>query len=1016
MFNFVKPFLPTLLLVAITLHVSGQQSENLFTKTKSKKALPIANPSEEEVIDGSLNRSTIFNSAPLFQLNHNDHLAHYVKGSNVPIWIESKGPSNSSFKSANTSEIKSRCVNYLQSIAHLTKIKDPANEFEIISMMHSGTELHIRLKQKHKGIPIYGNEVIVHFVKGKTSFNGRYIPSSDFSTIQPTISNSDAISSAILDLKNSTNYRELTSQEKQLLDYSGPVAELIYYPKAVSSPELILSYKIDVRPNPLDHFVYFINALNGTIIYKSNHTCTTGPVVSTAADLNGVSHNFGTYQNGSTFYMIDISKSMYSAGLSQLPDNPIGAIWTIDAKNTDLTDFQHVTSSSQNVWPATAVSAHTNADSAYNYYKTVHGRNSLDNNGGTIISVINVTQNGQGMDNAYWNGKFMAYGNGKTYFKPLAGGLDVAAHEMTHGVIQNTANLNYEGESGAINESMADIFGCMVDRNNWSIGEDVMSAASATYYPTHKLRDLSDPHNGGSSGNDPSWQPMHMNEFVSTTSDHGGVHTNSGIPNYAFYLFATSAGVNKSIAEKVYYKALTTYLTASSQFIDLRIAVIQAANDLYSNNLAIADAAAAAFINVGIGPGSGTTQQNDLSPNDGDELMIVHGLSDDPNSIYNVTLNPFSLSAISDTRLRNKISITDDGKYGYFVDEQGQIRMHAMGAFFDDNELVIDNSRTWDNVAVSRDGSLLAAVTDQIDSSIYVRPVNGSAWTRFKLYNPTFSQGITTDGPLYADAIEWDHTGEYVMYDCYNLTKNSNNDTIDYWNIGVINVWDNNAGTFTSGEIKNLFDGLPTYLNIGNPTFAKNSKNIVAFDVVDYSDSTLYIVGTNIETGTSGILVSGNNTLGYPSYSKNDDSLAFTTVFQSDTSIFIVDVASDKINYNPLGSFYNLVTYGQVPVYYSNGKRVLGTTNAMTSATDINVFPNPFADDITIQFTMKKQEPIEIELYDMVGKPIKTLYNGEAINGNNSFAFTVPDIKEGSYLIKIKTEMGSVISKVIKVK
>ena len=82
-----------------------------------------------------------------------------------------------------------------------------------------------------------------------------------------------------------------------------------------------------------------------------------------------------------------------------------------------------------------------------------------------MISLINVSdpENGEALDNAFWNGKAMFYGNGRHDFKPLAGGLDVAGHEMTHGVVENTANLEYEGESGAINESLADIFGSMMD-------------------------------------------------------------------------------------------------------------------------------------------------------------------------------------------------------------------------------------------------------------------------------------------------------------------------------------------------------------------------------------------------------------------------------------------------------------------------------------------------------------------------------------------------------------------------
>ena len=106
-----------------------------------------------------------------------------------------------------------------------------------------------------------------------------------------------------------------------------------------------------------------------------------------------------------------------------------------------------------------------------------------------MLSLINVSDpdNGQPLDNAFWNGKAMFYGNGNVSFKPLAGGLDVAGHEMTHGVIENTANLEYKGESGAINESLADIFGSMIDPDDWTIGEDVAKLAT---YPSGALRSL----------------------------------------------------------------------------------------------------------------------------------------------------------------------------------------------------------------------------------------------------------------------------------------------------------------------------------------------------------------------------------------------------------------------------------------------------------------------------------------------------------------------------------------------
>lgn len=128
----------------------------------------------------------------------------------------------------------------------------------------------------------------------------------------------------------------------------------------------------------------------------------------------------------------------------------------------------------------------------------------------------------------------MFYGNGAQSFMPLARGLDVAGHEMSHGVIESTANLDYEGESGAINESFADVFGVLIDRDDWKVGEDVVRLGE---FPSGALRNIGDPHNGAQTNDFGRWQPRHVNEQYKGTADNGGVHINSGIPNYAFYLF-----------------------------------------------------------------------------------------------------------------------------------------------------------------------------------------------------------------------------------------------------------------------------------------------------------------------------------------------------------------------------------------------------------------------------------------------------------------------------------------------
>ena len=239
------------------------------------------------------------------------------------------------------------------------------------------------------------------------------------------------------------------------------------------------------------------------------------------------------------------------------------------------------------------------------------------------------------MENAFWNGKAVFYGNGGTNFYSLAGALDVAAHELGHGVVSNTANLEYYGQSGAINESYADIFGAMVDRDDWRIGEDI---TRTSFSPSGALRDMADPHNGGTSLSQPYWQPKTVSEMYTGSQDNGGVHINSGIGNHAYYLYATA--VTKQKAEQVFYKALTDYLTMTSKFIDFRIAVVQAATDLYGASSTEVTKAGEAFTAVGIQQEEQIEKYQDYSVNDGQEYLLNYNTNSTyPGTLYRTSGN-----------------------------------------------------------------------------------------------------------------------------------------------------------------------------------------------------------------------------------------------------------------------------------------------------------------------------------------------------------------------------------------
>lgn len=213
---------------------------------------------------------------------------------------------------------------------------------------------------------------------------------------------------------------------------------------------------------------------------------------------------------------------------------------------------------------------------------------------------------GDGYNNAFWNGRQMTYGDGDGQFMiSLSAGLDVAAHEMTHGVTTHTAGLKYRNESGALNEAFSDIFGALVNEDSWEIGEDIMAPEAKASGRT-ALRSMSNPNkfpvNAAYTpyGNGSGVYPKHMDEFyhLPLNLDNGGVHVNSSIINHAAFL--TGEQIGKDKLGQIYYRALTIYLTPDSNFSDARQAIIQSAIDIYGENSTEAQAAENSLNQVGI--------------------------------------------------------------------------------------------------------------------------------------------------------------------------------------------------------------------------------------------------------------------------------------------------------------------------------------------------------------------------------------------------------------------------------
>lgn len=184
------------------------------------------------------------------------------------------------------------------------------------------------------------------------------------------------------------------------------------------------------------------------------------------------------------------------------------------------------------------------------FYAEILGRNSIDGEGMRLNGYVHY---GEQFNNAFWDGQRMVFGDGDgVVFTDFTGSLDVIGHELTHGVTQMTAGLVYHNQSGALNESMSDVFGSLIKQ--WSLGQSAHDAdwliGAEIFTPDHTgdaLRSMKSPgtaYDNPMMGEDP--QPAHMRDFVvlpdTARGDNGGVHINSGIPNHAFYLTAVNIG------------------------------------------------------------------------------------------------------------------------------------------------------------------------------------------------------------------------------------------------------------------------------------------------------------------------------------------------------------------------------------------------------------------------------------------------------------------------------------------
>ncbi len=920
--------------------------------------------------------------------------------SQTPIFIEAKSIGVKRYETSSDEKSISAAQSVMALLAPVFGINSASIGFtgKTVQQDELGKTI-VRLQQTYRDIPVFGAESIVHFSDDGTteSWNGRVIPIADISTAA-TITNEKAAQIAYSDAQKKYKGIFKGPDEPASLGYDDVAPQLIVFAGISQLAEPKLAWRIIVRPTALSRYEYYIDAITGKTLKSFKTTCNSGPATGSGKDLHGNNQQFPTYDVSGKFYMIDASRPMFNSAQSKIPSSPIGAIITLDSRGKPLKDMYQITSDNNTFSDPASISAHHNAGITYEYYRAVHNRNAIDNKGSSLLSVIHVPDDdGTPMDNAYWNGKLMAYGDGNTKFSNLAGGLDVAAHEMTHGVTEHSAGLVYLSQSGALNESMSDVFACMVDRNNFKIGEDVVQLA---IYPTGTMRDMGNPHNGGAKFGDRGWQPEKMSEYQTLpeddSGDNGGVHVNSGIPNHAAYLIAQSLGREQT--EKIYYRALTQYLTSNSQFIDLRIAVVKAAKDLYDDQ-AVA-AAKVAFDKVEIFDGNGTPDSPDEAPVNGPHFLLVHrvGL---PFTLAIVKPVPNAsandIRHISRTQCNNKPSVSDDGAIAVFVASDKTLH----GITLDPNnpvETIISANPVWNSVALSRDGKRIAATPAMPDGTITVFNLENNTFQNFTLYSPTFSQGQKAGLVIGADYIEWDASGQYVLYDAMNALFTDAGEQ-DYADVGLINVWDKSKNTYADGQIRRVLPPLGDGENIGNPTFAKTNQGVVAFDYLNTLTNQSSVMGANIFKMKFDKIIDNPNTVGRPSFSPDDKQLAYATLENGLNVVKTIPLTPDRIS--PAGTPITIISAAVAPVYFAVGQRPSSVDETTNLTKDIEIMPNPASNHVTLSFNSSTHLNSAIAISDVYGHEVLSI----DIPSNNMEYQTVElnteSLANGMYAVRI---------------
>jgi len=724
-----------------------------------------------------------------------------------------------------------------------------------------------------------------------------------------------------------------------------------------------LAWKIEVSFGLDQHWQVVVDAQHGTNLIAAN-MCMCANVAGSGVDLLGVTRPLNVDLSGGKYYMINVSKPMFTAS----PLN--GFIMIRDARGATkeqiivsnrLVNTYFVTNSSPSGWTnADAVSAAFNFSQAYDYFMATHSRNSFDGQGSSIIATVRIG----GPGNASWNPVLR-----QMFFNHLgdryAAALDVIGHEITHGVVSSIGTkgvLEYKGQSGALNESFADIFGEMIEaRSNggspdWLLGTVLNRIA----------RNMSNP--PAITRADGITYPKRMSEFVvlplTEAGDKGGVHINSSIINRAYFLIAEGlgGGIGTPDSERIFYRTLTTKFLPQSQFIDARVGAIASAEELFGVGSRQALKVAEGFdaielfgapVNV---PQSPTNLPAVSAPES--TLWLYYD-----SSIFDYSLRRYEAAqgdTASGVRLATftkvtRPSVTGGGAFVAFVTADNSLALLNIT----NGPPTYTASGLVQSLAFSPNASFAAislrsngVPTSQLAILDFVRNITLTV----DLKTPVFD-----DDPIsnisYAGSMTFSPDEKTLVFGALSEGTEPDGSSFGAWGLYTLDM--------TTYEIHTLMPPLAG-LDMGNPAFSRTSSRFVVFDAVYQGDS--YIFVADLATGSNGIVGTAIGRVGRPSFTGDDSAILYADTDNSvstGVSVYRQPLSTDKLA--PSGSRARWVSNSPVAITYRRGAYT--ATNApptitITSPADGSFFTSPASFVITYSASDPDGAIAKVELYE----------------------------------------------------